>query len=157
MTQPKKIAAVQISRRQVAMALFEGERLQHTEMKSLAAVKDKAEQTVIGFVRWILTTLEPELLVLPKFATEGGTIVDRLSAAAAATSQKEGVPVTHISTEELFNAFGMVPLKAKRQLHVVAGTVFPFLNNKHWRCVVLDAAAMGLLVQVRRSLQSPNN
>jgi hypothetical protein len=145
-----KLAAFKAERRSVAVAIFNGDVLDYTQVRQLSSAQDRAQASTIGFVKWILGTFGIESAAIEtarlgqdiRRAVLTNTVVDVLRA--------EAIPLWQVSKGELLAAYGQRPLKSRRQLREVVTGLWPLLRSGSARAQVVDAVALGLFVQTER-------
>jgi hypothetical protein len=147
-----KLVALKVDRRSVAAAVFSGRHLDYVQERQLATHPAKAEASTLGFVNWIVATFEIESVALEK--VHAGTEIRRgqLAGAIRDTLRQSGISIWEFSKQDLFAAFGVPPLKSRRELREVTLAVWPILDGGSEKMGILDAAALGLFVQTERLL-----
>ena len=145
-----KLAAIAMTRRTLAVTIFSETRLDYTQVRHLSSSHDKAEDSTVGFVRWIVATFGVDSAAL-ETVTPGDTsrraVLSRL---VLGILREEGVPVWEVSKQQLFDAFAIPPLRGQRELREIIVSFWPVLNTRGRSPVSLDAAALGLYVETER-------
>lgn len=144
------IAAVCITRRVVALAVFSGTHLEYVRSRQLSSSYQQAERTVAASLNWVVSQFDISLLCVVDSLAD--VRASRLEAFAAETARALGIPVWRVKTASLLEAFSVPPLSSKQQLRAVAGEIWPVISGSVLNRQVRDAAAAGLYVQVERML-----
>jgi hypothetical protein len=146
---PSKLVALKVERRSLAMAIFIDQRLDYTDVRQLSSSEEKADESAVGFLNWALSIFPIGSAALEVVA--GAEIRRaRLNRAILDAFRGRGIPVWEITPEELLGAFGEPPLRARREVREVVLSIWPILDDRKEEPSILDAAALGLLVQTKR-------
>lgn len=145
-----KLAAIRTGRRSLAVAVFEGTHLDYTQTRHLASDHQKAEESAVGFVRWVLEKLEVETAVLEHVPEEDDSRRAVLSGLVLQTLRSAGVSVWEVGKGELFGAYAIPPLKTRKELRAICASFWPILIERRDAALCLDAAALGLHVATER-------
>jgi len=144
------IAAVCITRRVIAVAVFSGTRLEYIRNRQLSSSRGQAERTVMASLNWLVSQFD--IAVLGIFDSVADVRASHLEALAAGAGRSLGIPVWRVKTTSLLEAFSQPPLTNKQQLRMVAGDIWPVISGSVLNRSVRDAAAVGLYIQVERML-----
>jgi len=142
-----RLAAFKIERRSIAVAVCQGERLDHTQTRQLSSVREKAERSAAGFVNWILSHLQIESAAVEFIESSSDIQRAVLSRVVVQTLRESGIPLWEIPKQELFAGYCHPRLRSRRELRGVISSIWPALEGGEG---VLDAAALGLYVQTER-------
>jgi hypothetical protein len=144
------LAAFSAERRAVAVALFRGTRLEHTRIRRLIAVPDKAFGSVRELVRETLERHQPEFLVIASPAVKSGDRIRGFCGLFREIASLLDIPVIEVDDKTLMGAYGRPPLVRKEHLRQVGRTIWPSLNEAKSKSAAVDAALAGLYVQTER-------
>jgi len=146
---PSKLVALNVERRSLAMAIFIDQRLDYTDARQLSSSEEKANESAVGFLNWALSIFPIGSAALEVIA--GAEIRRaRLNRSILEAFRERGIPVWEITPEELLGAFGEPPLRGRREVRETVLSIWPILDGRKAESSILDAAALGLLVQTKR-------
>jgi hypothetical protein len=145
-----RLAAIQVERRSLAAAIFVGDRLDYVQVRQLTSDHEQAEASAVGFANWIVAAFEVESAALEQFGPDSMTRRVQIRQAVLEALRQSGIPVWEIGKLELFDAFGVAPLKNRRELREVTSSLWPIFKNRRAEAAILDAVALGLYVQTDR-------
>ncbi|HEY2933118.1 MAG TPA: hypothetical protein VGK99_15355 [Acidobacteriota bacterium] len=147
-----KLAAIKVERRSVATAVFVGDRLDYVQRRQLSSAPSKAEASAVGFVNWTVNTFEIHSVAL-EAVTNGDVRRVQLTESILKMLRENGVPIWKLSKQDMFAAYGIPPLRTRRELWKVILSIWPILDRgEQGNDGILDAAALGLLVATERLL-----
>jgi hypothetical protein len=149
-----KLAAIKVERRSVSVAVFIGQRLDYTQQHQLASLFEKAQGSAVGFINWVITTLDIQSAAIEKVPPGKAIRRSLLTDAVIATLRGNGIPIWETGKLELLEAFGVPPLASRREMREVIFSIWPVLPSKDGKALVLDAVALGLYVQTERKFLS---
>ena len=147
-----KLAAFKIDRRSIAAVLLADTRIDYLQVRTLLADERKGRSSALGFVRWFARSFDVQAAALEKLPAASTIRRATLTDAITETLRSTGVSVALVEKAELLAAFGHPPLTTRKALREVLLGIWPGVEaerNEH----VIDAAALGLYVQVERQLQ----
>jgi hypothetical protein len=144
------LAAFSAERRAVAVALFQGTRLEHTRIRRLIAVPEKAFSSVRELVRETLERHQPEFLVIASPAMKSGDRIRGFCDVFREIASLLDIPVIEVDDTTLMSAYGRPPLVRREHLRQVGRTIWPSLNDPKSKSAAVDAALAGLYVQTER-------
>jgi len=147
------LLAFRVERRSVALCQFRGLALEYCTKRELPTGEKEAERSVLDFVRRACERFSPARIAVEsedRLSDRRATFVRLLSQVAT----DHGVPLWRISQETLFGAFGEPPLRSRAELRRIAGGLWPQLVDRRFSKGTLDAAALGLNVQVDAQLRA---
>ena len=142
------LATFRITRRLVAVVVFINGRLDYAEERHLSSFPEKAGDSAIGFVRWVLATFAISSAALEQVAGENRRA--QLSRSVVAVLKQEAVAVWGVSKKELFEAFGIPPVTTRKELRAIAASFWPVLSTRNGEGTTLDAAALGIYIETQR-------
>jgi len=147
----EKVVAVRTSRRLIGLAAFAGRQLHHADILQLSSSETTAQSSALGFVRRTISRFAVDAVAIetPPNRDTRATALVRL---VVYTLHREGVPVWKVELTDMLGAFGIPPLASRAQLRFVGASFWPILDGTGRRALVLDAALLGLYIQVERLL-----
>jgi hypothetical protein len=149
-----KLLAIKVERRTVAAAVFVGLHLDYTQVRQLSSSHTKAESSALGFVHWLAGMFDAESVAMEVQSADSPIRRADLTRAIVASVRGAGLAVWETTKHQLFEAFAVPPLKTRKQLREIVSSFWPILEDDRLVAPVMDAAALGLYVQVQRKLQS---
>ena len=144
------LASFKVERRRISVAVFVDERLDYTASRQLSSLYAKALEGATRYVDWITRTFGIESAALEKSQSGPSTWKRKFTKEIIRQLRDSGVPVFEVPKEELLAAFGHPPLRYRTQLREVVSSMWPILATKDKSASLLDAAALGLYVQVEK-------
>ena len=148
-----RLAAFKVERRWLAAAVFLGEKLDYTQVRQLSSDAARAESSAVGFVQWVVTTFETESVALEQLPSGSLARRSTLTAAIIRSLRSDGISIREVSKADLLQAFGIPPLKTRKELRGIIYTFWPVLPAQRGNGSTQDAAALGLYVQIDRFFQ----
>jgi len=145
-----KLVSIRVERRAVAIAIFYGDRLEHTDVKQLSSSHDKALASALGFVNSIVERFPVESATLESIPTGHEFQRRILHNGVWRTLRDLGLPIWEIGKTELFRSFGYPPLRSRNELREVAVSIWPVLEGTRAKVFIQDAAVLGLHIQTER-------
>lgn len=151
MTMHSKLAAFRIEQRRISVAVFVDDHLEFTGSRQLPSVFAKASDSVGRYVAWIESNFNLEAAALDEqIQSKPDTWRSRFTKLVIAQLRTSGIPVFEVDRSVLLTSFGHPPLRYKTELRQVVSSIWPILATKDTHPSHLDAAALGLHVQVER-------
>lgn len=144
------LASLKIERRRISVAVFVDERLDYTATRHLPSVYAKALDSATRYVDWITRTFTIEGAALEKNHTDPNTWKSKFTKEIIGQLRDAGVPIFEVSKDALLGSFAHPPLRYKTELREVVSSMWPILATKDNNASLLDAAALGLYVQVEK-------
>jgi len=148
------LAAIRLSRRSVAVAIFTEVRLEYAQERHLSSVSERAEDSTVDFVRWIVATFGVASAALEQAAEANHARRGVLTQLALQILREEAVSVWQVRKDQLFDAFAIPSLVRRKELRAIAASFWPGFPGKQQSGVIWDAAALGLYVQTERQFLS---
>jgi len=145
-----RLISIRIERRTIALAVFDGTHLEHTDMRQLSSARDKAVASAVGFVMWMLDQLPVESAACELI--EGANEIQRrvLHDAIFANFRERMVSLWEIPRAALYEAYGRPAIRSRAELRQIATSIWPVLAGTHAKVFIQDAAVLGLYVQTER-------
>lgn len=147
------LAAFRITSRRISVAVFADERLDFSGSRQLPSQTPKAMDSASRYVEWIKRNFRIEAVALEKSPLDTQRPDSQLHREITGQFRDSGVPIFEVEKDVLLASFAHPPLRYRTQLRKIISSISPVLasNDTHDSC--LDAAALGLYVQVERLLQ----
>jgi len=148
------LAALRIERRRLSVAIFIDHHLEHAESHHLPSDYPKALRSASQFVHKVRRTFRAEYAALDKYPSDHPTQRSTLIQELVMQLRRADVAVYEVEIADLLAAFGNPPLRYRTQVRQAVASIWPILasGDNHPSC--LDAAALGLYVQVEKLLAS---
>ncbi len=144
------LIAIRIERRTVAAAVFTGQRLDYVDTRQLSSSHDKALDSAVGFIEWMLSRFQVESAAVEAILDDREIQRRVVHDAICAHLRERLLPIWEVPRQELLRGYGHPPLKKRPELRTVAEGIWPILAGGHARAYALDAAILGLHVQLER-------
>lgn len=144
------LASFKIERRRVSVAVFVDERLDYTASRHLPSVYAKALDSASRYVDWVIRTFRIESAALEKNKSDPKTWRSKFTREIIRQLRDTGVPIFEVRKEVLLGSFAHPSLRYKTELRKVVSSLWPILATKDNSASLLDAAALGLYVQVEK-------
>ena len=148
----QRLAAFKIERRTLAAAVFVGERLEYADLRQLASDPQRSESSAIGFVQWIIEAFHVESVAMERTDSGGPSRRGFLTQMIGGSLHADGIAVWQVQKKDLLSAYGIPPLRTRRELRTIVHNFWPVMPAANIHGSTLDAAALGLYVQIRRLL-----
>jgi hypothetical protein len=145
-----RLAAFKIFRRLATVAVFRGRHLEFIDIHHLSNVPKIAGDTLDRFIGWTVENFHPDTGALAMDEDEDHPRAQLLTDAAERKLLASGVPIWKVNDAQLLVSYGVPALTQKQQLRRTAQRLWPYVPAQH--SVALDAALVGLYVQVERLL-----
>jgi hypothetical protein len=145
-----RTAAFKCERRSVAVAVFSGDQLDYTQVRQLSSSPDRATASVAGFVNFVVANLDIESAGIESSTVGTGVRRSHLTDGVVATLRQNSVPIWQVNKRELFDSFAYPALKNRKELRAVVRSIWPALGAGNGKNQILDAAAVGMFVQIER-------
>jgi len=144
------LISIRVERRAVAAAVFRDEHLEYTDARQLSSAHDKALDSAVGFINWMVERFPTESAALE--AIRNGHEFQRrvLHNAICQTLRERMLPIWEIPKVVLLQSYGYPQLKSREQLREAATSIWPILAGTHAKVFIQDAAIVGLHVQTER-------
>src|SRR6185295_15433926 len=134
----------------VAVAILNGDHLEYTHPRQLAASPGKALSSAINLVARIaekFSFTSAVLEIIPNGHEVQRTLLDR---AIVRTLTEQSIDILRVAKPELFEAFAYPPLHSRKELREIASDMWPVLDVGPGGPWTHDAAVLGLYVQIER-------
>lgn len=144
------LAAFKIERRRVSAAVFVDERLDFSDSRQLPSVYAKALESAARYVDWITRTFQIESAAIETLRSDPGTWKSKLTVEIIGQLRAIGIPVFEAEKAALLASFAHPPLRYRTELRRIVESIWPILSTKDKTIGCIDAAALGLHVQVEK-------
>ncbi len=145
----RRLAAIRIERRAIAIALFSGENLDSSPMvRQLSSDGDKALGSAAMFVRRVLeqrSFTAAAMEVLPAGDERQRTLLD--SVITQVLAESSDMSVWRVPKREVIIAFGKPPPRFRVHVREVVDRLFPGTSGSFGGHLIQDALALGLYCQ----------
>lgn len=144
------LASFKIERRRVSVAVFKDEQLDYTAVRQLPSLYAKALESATRYVDWITRNFRIEGAALEQNQSDPKTWKSKFTSEIVRQLRDAGVPVFEVSKDALLSSFAHPPLRYRTEMRKVLSSMWPILATKDNSGSLLDAAALGLYVQVEK-------
>lgn len=144
------LAAFKIERRRISVTVFVDEKLDYTGSRQLSSLFPKALDSASRYVDWIKRSFRIEGVALEKEQPNPKTWKSKITTEIIAQLRASGVPIFEIDKNVLLASFAHPALRYRTELRRVVSSIWPILATKDKNVGCLDAAALGLYVQVEK-------
>lgn len=150
------VAAINIRRRTVALAVFRELHLEGVIVRHIPNDLSRAENTILGFAHEMCSHYRIAGVAIE--TSERTTARLRRSYACARKAfEEESVSLHEIPVCELMESYAYRPPTRRQQLRRIARKIWPVLDNKRHGIAALDAALIGLYIQTKHLLNIDPN
>lgn len=145
-----KLMSIRVERRTIAAVILYGGRVEFADARQLSSSHDKARQSAVGFICWLLNRFPVESAALE--AIPHGYEFQRrvLHDSVCEVLRDRILPLWEIPKPVLLAGCGHPPLKSRAELREIATNVWPVLAGTRAKVFIQDAAILGLHVQTER-------
>jgi hypothetical protein len=148
-----KLAAFCVQRRSIAAAIFVGTHLGFSDVKQLAADREKAKTSAIGFVNWIIESFDIDTAVMERFEGSHDLMKAANDQEVEQALRARDVSIQRVPKSEFVTVFTHPPKASRKDARDIVSNIWPILNSSRPHAAKLDAVALGLYVQTDRLLQ----
>jgi hypothetical protein len=148
----KRLVAIRVERRAVAVAIMTGEFLEYAQAKQMSSSTDKAIGSAVGFVAKLLGKFERlTSAALEQVPSEGEAQRGAIQDAVQRVLRERAMDICEIGRHELLAGFGSPAICSRAELRQVVSRIYdPQLEEEPGLPWIQDAAALGLFVQMER-------
>jgi hypothetical protein len=144
----RKLAAIRIERRAVAVAIFSGDHLAYAPLvRQLSSDGDKAASSSAMFIGQVLEKCPFETAALEIISWKGEVQRTHLDESITGVLAEQGVSLWQVPKKEILGAFGQPPLRFRRQVREIVSDIWPGVNGSFGGPLIKDALALGLYCQ----------
>lgn len=147
----RRLAAIRIERRAVAVAILSGEGLDSPpQVRQLSSDVDKAINSAVAFITRLLERRPFNVAAMEVMPDRGEvlrTLLDQAITRVLAESSN-GVSIWRVAKQEVLSAFGYPPLRFRNQVRQAIERMFPDVDGSFGGPLIKDALALGLYCQI---------
>lgn len=149
---PNRLAAVRLTRKAVSIAIFNQTHLEYSRLRHLPTPTGKACETLLAFLAWIISQFAVGMIAVEQAERSDQKRLRDLLAALEEHASAATVPVWHASKLQVIASYAEPAPRTRIEMREIAGRIWPMLAIKGSHPLDLEAAALGLYVQVERLL-----
>jgi hypothetical protein len=146
------LAALGMERRTVSLALFTKAHMEDVIVHHIPAEMEKALNAFSGFLSRTLEFHTIEYMALARLPPATSSRLQRMHEICLEILHRHGIPYIQIPASDLFACYAHPPIAHKDHLRKVGRAIWPMLNAQRSPRSSIDAALLGLHVQVQRML-----
>jgi hypothetical protein len=146
-----RFAAFGIARGTIALAVYSGQELECWKIRMLPNDTEKARGTATAFARWAGETFRPRAAGFESGGL-GSLRKEALRTEMYSVFRNEGIPIMAATESDLFASFRSRPLRRRGDLRRIIATILPQIQVHRSQLPLLDAAALGLLLETNHIL-----
>jgi len=143
-----RLAAIKVSRRTVAIAIFKGHSLHYAEIRHLSSRPDMALASAVSYLNWTLSQFHVQFAALEEAVTSEEARSAEILDALVTELGRQTLRFRLVSKQNVFESFAVEPLRTRKELREVISMFWPQLGTRDFDPSILDAAAVGLYAQV---------
>jgi hypothetical protein len=144
----RRLAAIRIERRAVAVAILSGEHLQYAPLvRQLSSDSDKAIGSAAAFISRILAKCPFKTAALETLPEGEEVQRTALMQTIQRVLSEQAVGIWQTSKQDILAAFGHPPLRFRKQVREVVSSIWPDINGGFGSPLIKDALALGLYCQ----------
>jgi|SRR5579864_954764 len=148
----EKLAAVQIGRRTVAIAVFIGTHLEHSQVVRLSSDLNVALRRVPAIVQRVLDQFGVTTVGLEPSIGQSERRTAKLQEALIQQLRNLAIAIWPVSFPDLCRHSALPPVRTRHALRQIAINIFPALGGTSNGKLDCDAALLGLYIQTERLL-----
>jgi hypothetical protein len=147
----RRLAAIRIERRAVAVAILESEHLAAPpQVRQLSSNSDKALNSAASFISRILEKYPLGTAALETIPCETEVWRGDLMEIVSRVLVEQNIGIWEVSKLDVLASFGHPHLRFRNQARQVISTIWPGINGSFGSPLIKDALALGLYCQVER-------
>lgn len=143
-----RLAAIKVSRRTVAIAIFKGQSLHYGEIHHLSSRPEIAIASAVSYLTWTLSQFHIQVVALEESVNSEEVRATEVLGALVEELRRMTLPYRRVSKQTVFDSFAIEPLTSRKELREVVTTFWPQLGTSDFDPSILDAAAVGLYAQI---------
>jgi hypothetical protein len=147
----RRLAAIRIERRAVAVAILEGEHLAvPPQVRQLSSNSDKALGSAASFISRILEKYPLGTAALETIPCETEVLRGDLMEIISRVLVEQGIGIWEVPKPDVLASFGHPHPRFRNQVRQVISAIWPGVNGSFGAPLIKDALALGLYCQVER-------
>jgi|SRR5579884_517263 len=143
-------AAIKADRHTVAIAIFSGIQLVHVQARKLASDASRSERSALAFINRVLEAF-PANAVTIESAPEH-TQRSKLISQVAACLKSDNRSIEFVDPRLVIESFCFPVVRKRHEVRKIVRDIWPVLVIRNGSPLELDAAALGLYIQVEHLL-----
>ena len=149
------LVAVRLTRKAASVAIFNRTHLEYARLRHLPTSTAKARQALQAFLSWATAQFNVEMFAVEKSDRIDAARVQELTRAVEEHASRAAIPVWHAGKMQVIESYAEPAPKTRTELRTIAAGIWPMLATRDNNPLDLEAAALGLYVQVERLLSTP--
>jgi hypothetical protein len=147
----RRLAAIRIERRAVAVAILEGDHLAAPpQVRQLSSNTDKALGSAASFISRILQKYPLGTAALETIPCKTEVLRGDLMEIISRVLVEQSIGIWEVSKLDVLASFGHPRPRFRNQVRQVISTIWPGVNGSFGSPLIKDALALGLYCQVER-------
>lgn len=146
------LAAVRLTRKAVSLAVFHRTQLEYARTRFLRTSAPKARDTLEGFLAWTASHFNIDLIAIEKPERNDAGRVEQLALAVEEFASRTAIPLWRAPKMAVIQSYAEPAPSTRTELRAIAAKIWPMLADRDGHPLDLEAAALGLHVQVERQL-----
>lgn len=149
------ILTLRLNRRAIGVAALDGESLSLADGRHLTSRRDKTVLAAHRFIYRLLLDTAPSLVVIDAPASGNGRVSAAILEDIRHTVTDLGIEILPIRKSELLDAYGLHPVRSRRDLREIVRSFWPGLANIRGKVepYAVDAVAAALYAECRLQLE----
>jgi len=149
------LAAVRVTRKAASVAIFNRMHLEYARLRHLPTQAAKARETLHAFLGWATAQFNVEMIAVEKPDRTDAARVEELMRTVEEHASGAAIPIWHAGKMQVIESYAEPAPKTRTELREIAARIWPMLATKDSNPLDLEAAALGLYVQVEKLLSTP--
>jgi hypothetical protein len=147
----RRLAAIRIERRAVAVAILEGEHLAvPPQVRQLSSNSDKALGSAASFINRILEEYPPGTAALETIPRGAEVLRGDLMEIISRVLVEQGIGIWEVPKPDVLASFAHPHPRFRNQVRQVISSIWPGVNGSFGSPLIKDALALGLYCQIER-------
>jgi hypothetical protein len=147
----RRLAAIRIERRAVAVAILEGEHLAvPPQVRQLSSNSDKALGSAASFINRILEEYPPGTAALETIPRGTEVLRGDLMEIISRVLVEQGIGIWEVPKPDVLASFAHPHPRFRNQVRQVISSIWPGVNGSFGSPLIKDALALGLYCQIER-------
>jgi hypothetical protein len=147
----RRLAAIRIERRAIAVAIFTGHNLEYPPLvRQLPSDANKALGSTAIFIERILDKCPFRTAALEILPSTRQAQRHQLDEIVCGVLRERGVSIWQVKKRDVISSFGYPPLRFRKQVRNVITAIWPEVNGSFGGPLIKDALALGLYCQIEQ-------